>query len=57
MQRPKIFLMFFYDFPSTNYQIFKFNFPEKNYPPPLHPRKLQPPIALAPLPPPPPPTV
>ena len=54
MQRPKIFMMFFYDFPSTNYQRphKKFNFPEKNYPPPpLHPRKLQPPIALAPPPP------
>ena len=51
-------MMFFYDFPSTNYQRphKKFNFPEKNYPPPppLHPRKLQPPIALAPPPPPPP---
>ena len=58
MQRPKIFMMFFYDFPSTNYQRphKKFNFPAKNYPPPppLHPRKLQPPPALAP---PPPPTV
>ena len=51
MQRPKIFMMFFYDFPSTNYQRphKKFNFPEKNYPPPppLHPRKLQPPPALS----------
>ena len=44
----------FYDFPSTNYQRphKKINFPEKNYPPPLHPRKLQPPPALAPPPPP-----
>ena len=53
MQRPKIFMMFFYDFPSTNYQRphKKFNFPEKiTPPPPLHPRKLQPPPALAPTP-------
>ena len=58
MQRPKIFMMFFYDFPSTNYQRphKKFNVPEKNYPP-IHPRKLQSLPALAPPPPPPPPTV
>ena len=39
MQRPKIYMMFFYDFPSTNYQRphKKFNFPPPALAPPPPP--------------------
>ena len=54
MQRPKIFMIFFYDFPSTNYQSphKKFNFPEKNYPPPPTPEKTSTSNSISPSPPP-----
>ena len=54
MQRPKIFMMF-YDFPSPNYQRphKKFNFPEKNYPPPPTPEKTSTYTSISPFPPPP----
>ena len=53
MQRPKIF-MFFYDFPSTNYQRphKKFNFPEKITPAPT-PEKTSTSTSISPSPPPP----